>query len=130
MPAALIFPYAATTRDVTVRVAPHYLADQSDAAAGRHVWSYHVRIENGGSEPVQLVARHWSITDGHGETAQVDGPGVVGQQPVIAPGDAFDYVSGCPLATPSGSMHGHYAMRCGTTVFNAGIPLFRLDSTP
>ncbi len=131
MTASLIFPYAAATSfgsgSIIVRVAPHYLPDQSDPAAPLFAWSYQVRIENHGLEPVQLVARHWVITDAEGRTEQVDGPGVVGQQPVIAPAAAYDYVSGCPLATPMGTMQGHYAMRTAAAAFNAAIPLFRLE---
>ena len=130
--ASLVFPYAADTRFgsglITVRVAPHYLPDQSDPTLPRFVWAYHIRVENHGAEPVQLVARHWVITDGEGHTEQVDGPGVVGQQPVIACGAAYDYVSGCPLPTPSGTMQGHYAMRTRAAAFNAAIPLFRLEA--
>lgn len=123
----LIFPYAATTHHITVRVAPRYLADQSDPDAPRHVWSYHVRIENHGPETVQLMTRHWVITDSDGRTEIVDGPGVIGQQPLIDPGSAFDYVSGCPLATTSGTMHGHYAMAAASGAFNAIIPAFALQ---
>jgi len=124
---AHIFPYAATTGGVTVRVAPRYLPDQSDPFEPRHVWSYHVRIENHGAAPVQLLARHWVITDGEGRREVVDGPGVIGQQPRIEPGGAFDYVSGCPLATPSGTMHGHYAMIGAAGGFDAAIPAFALE---
>lgn len=126
-----IFPYAATTDaaggQVTVRVAPRYLPEQSDDLEPRHVWSYHVRIENGGAQPVQLLSRHWVITDADAHTETVDGPGVVGQQPLIQPGQAFDYVSGCPLATPSGTMQGHYVMRRGDSVFDVAIPAFALE---
>lgn len=127
----LIFPYAATTRfgtgNITVRVAPRYLPDQSDADEPRHVWSYHVRVENHALEAVQLLARHWIITDGDGNTEAIDGPGVIGQQPVIEPSAAFDYVSGCPLATSSGTMHGHYDMMCESGPFRATIPAFALE---
>jgi ApaG protein len=126
-----IFPYAATTRSRTgpiiVRVAPQYLPDQSDDEAPRHVWSYHVRVENGASEPVQLLARHWVITDADGHAETVAGAGVIGQQPVIQPGDAFDYMSGCPLTTPSGTMHGHYVMRGEAGLFEVTIPPFALE---
>lgn len=124
-----LFPYAETTRDITVRVAPSYLADQSDADARRWVWAYHIRIENGGAEAVQLLSRHWLITDGRGATQEVKGPGVVGEQPTIAPGQSFDYVSGCPLATPSGFMRGTYQMVSATGwPFEIAIPPFSLDS--
>nr|WP_310523924.1 Co2+/Mg2+ efflux protein ApaG [Polymorphobacter sp.] len=127
----LIFPYTATTRfgtgSLTVRVAPRYLPDQSDPQAPRHVWSYHIRVENHALETVQLVARHWRITDAHGQTESIDGEGVIGQQPVIPSGAAFDYVSGCPLATPSGVMEGHYDMICESGPFRANIPPFALE---
>jgi len=122
----LIFPYAATTRGITVRVAPRYLPDQSDARAPRHVWSYHVRVENGGAEAVQLRSRRWLITDGAGRSETIEGPGVIGQQPEIEPGMAFDYVSGVPLATPSGAMHGSYHMTGTSGGFDVAIPAFVL----
>jgi ApaG protein len=127
----LIFPYAATTRHgaaaITVRVAPRYLPDQSDDRIPRHIWSYHVRVENHGLEVVQLRDRHWLITDGDGRRETIDGPGVIGQQPFIEPGGAFDYVSGCPLRTPSGTMQGHYGMAAESGGFDAAIPAFALE---
>ncbi len=122
------FPYAATTAGVTVRVNPSFLPDQSDPEQGVFVWSYHIRIENGGERDVQLIARHWIITDGRGRTEEVQGEGVVGEQPLIEPGNSFDYVSGCPLSTPSGTMHGTYAMAADGELFEVAIPLFSLDS--
>lgn len=124
----ILFPYAATTRGVTVRVNPSFLPDQSDPAGGRWVWSYHIRLENDGDEPVQLISRHWIITDARGRVDQVKGDGVVGEQPVIEPGRSFDYVSGCPLPTASGTMRGTYAMRSGGERFDIAIPPFSLDS--
>ena len=124
---SLIFPYAATTHGITVRVAPRYLPDQSDPQAPRHVWSYHVRIENHSLETVRLRARSWLITDGDGNVEAIDGPGVIGQQPFIEPGGAFDYVSGCPLATPSGTMQGHYSMTAESGAFDVTIPAFALE---
>lgn len=130
----LIFPYAHITEfeagAITIRVAPRYLADQSverSPGGARHVWSYHVRIENYGREPVQLLSRRWEITDGDGRTEVVEGPGVIGQQPVIEPGGAFDYVSGCPLPTPSGTMRGHYTMMTASGEFDAIVPPFALE---
>lgn len=124
-----LFPYAETTRGVTVRVAPSYLADQSDPEARRFVWAYHIRIENGGQEAVQLISRHWIITDAGGHVEEVKGLGVVGEQPTIAPGAAFDYVSGCPLSTSSGFMAGSYQMVAATGwPFEITIPTFSLDS--
>lgn len=125
----ILFPYAKTTRQVTVRVAPSYLADQSDPEGGRWVWAYHIRIENEGASPVQLLSRHWIISDGLGRVEEVKGPGVIGEQPVIEPGRSYDYVSGCPLTTPSGLMHGTYQMTdADGTRFDVEIPAFSLDS--
>ncbi|VVT16863.1 Protein ApaG [Sphingomonas sp. EC-HK361] len=122
-----LFPLSETTRDVTVRVSVSYLPEQSEPARGRWFWAYHVRIENDGAEAVQLLTRHWVITDGRGARHMVEGEGVVGEQPLIAPGASYDYVSGCPLATPTGSMHGSYQMiaQDGAT-FDAVIPKFAL----
>lgn len=124
---AQMFPYAATTRAVTIRVAPRYHPEQSDPKAPRHVWSYHVRIENNSLHAVQLLSRHWEISDAHGTLNIVDGEGVIGQQPVIEPGQAFDYMSGCPLLTPSGRMVGHYLMDSAAGRFEAEIPAFALE---
>ncbi len=122
-------PYSETTRSITVTVEPTYLEDQSSPAEGRFVWAYHVRIENKGAETVQLRRRHWRITDGQGRTQEVGGPGVVGEQPVLAPGQSFEYTSGTPLSTPSGIMVGSYEMetRQGEN-FVIAIPAFSLDS--
>ncbi|MDO9490105.1 MAG: Co2+/Mg2+ efflux protein ApaG [Sphingomonadaceae bacterium] len=125
----VLFNYAATTRGVTVRVAPSFLPDQSDPAAGRWVWAYHIRIENESDETVQLISRHWIITDGRGRVEEIEGPGVVGEQPVIESGRSFDYVSGCPLSTPSGIMRGTYQMLdADRRPFDIAIPPFSLDS--
>jgi ApaG protein len=107
-----------------------YLADQSDPEQGRHVWAYRVRIANEGRETVQLLKRSWSITDGMGRTQQVHGDGVVGEQPVLEPGEVFEYTSGTPLATSSGFMRGQYHMVVTATGerFDAEIPAFSLDS--
>lgn len=123
-----IFPYAQTTGGITVRVAPHYLPDQSDPDRGYFVWAYHVRVENGGDSPVRLMARRWRITDGDGHVDQVEGDGVVGVQPLIAAGGAYDYVSGCPLATSSGRMEGRYVMMGEDGArFSVTIPAFALE---
>ncbi len=121
--------YSETTRSITVSVEPTYLEDQSSPAEDRYVWAYHVRIENNGGETVQLRRRHWKITDGLGRTQEVRGPGVVGEQPVLAPGQSFEYTSGTPLTTPSGIMVGSYEMetRQGES-FQIAIPAFSLDS--
>ncbi|TRW18482.1 Co2+/Mg2+ efflux protein ApaG [Glacieibacterium frigidum] len=121
------FPYAQVTADITVRVAPRYLPDQSDPDDGRYAWSYHVRIENGSTRDVQLISRHWIITDARGHVEEVEGEGVVGEQPLLGPGESFDYVSGCPLPTPSGTMHGTYAFAADGGLFAVAIPMFSLD---
>ena len=121
--------YSETTRGISVTVKPFYLEDQSSPAEGHFVWAYHVRIENRGEGTVQLRRRHWKITDGRGQVQEVRGPGVVGEQPTIRPGEAFHYASGCPLATPSGVMVGEYRMvsEDGES-FDVAIPAFSLDS--
>jgi ApaG protein len=121
--------YSQTTRSIKVTVKPFYLEDQSSPADNHYVWAYHVRIENCGRETVQLRRRHWRITDNRGQVQEVRGPGVVGEQPVLAPGESFEYTSGTPLATPSGIMVGTYDMetRDGET-FAVDIPAFSLDS--
>ena len=120
--------YTAETEGVVVRVRPSYLAGQSDPAEGRWVWAYQVEIVNLSGGPVQLVARRWTITDALGRVEEVRGPGVVGEQPVIEPGDSYAYASGCPLTTPSGSMVGAYFMQDAEgRMFEAAIPAFSLD---
>ena len=122
-----LFPNAATTDGVTVRVSVSYLPEQSEPERGRWFWAYHIRLENEGTETVQLLTRHWVIIDGRGARHSVEGEGVVGEQPVIEPGASFDYVSGCPLATPSGAMQGSYQMvREDGAVFAVEIPRFSL----
>ncbi|WP_310105084.1 Co2+/Mg2+ efflux protein ApaG [Sphingomonas sp. BE138] len=122
-----LFGAAATTGDVTVRVAVSYLPEQSEPARGRWFWAYHIRIENDGTGPVQLLTRHWIITDGRGARHTVEGEGVVGEQPVIQSEGSYDYVSGCPLATPSGAMQGSYRMVAEDgRMFDVAIPRFTL----
>ena len=105
-----LFSYAEETRGFIVRVSVSFLLEQSEIEKGRWFWAYHVRIENEGPMAAQLLTRHWDIRDANGAHHLVDGEGVVGEQPVIKPGNAYDYVSGCPLTTASGSMHGSYQM--------------------
>jgi ApaG protein len=124
-----LFPYGAETRGVTVRVSVSYLAEQSEPAQARWFWAYHIRIENGGDRAVQLLTRHWIITDGRGERHTVEGEGVVGEQPLILPGASYDYVSGCPLSTPTGSMQGSYHMLdTDGAAFDVAIPKFALTA--
>ena len=121
--------YEEITRNIRVAVEPNFLEDQSVPTESRYVWAYKVTIENRGGEPVQLISRLWKITDSHGRTREVSGPGVIGEQPTIAPGGSFQYTSGAPLETPSGLMTGSYRMRSITgESFDVGIPLFALES--
>ena len=120
--------YTKTTKDIRVTVEPRYLDEQSDPAEKRFVWAYTVEIANSGAAPVQIVARHWVITDQNGQRQDVRGIGVVGEQPVIGPGSSFSYTSGCPLATPSGIMVGTYqAIGNDGEMFTVAIPAFSLD---
>lgn len=124
-----LFPFEAVTGGITVRVSVNYLAEQSEPRHGRWFWSYHIRIENDGDATVQLLTRHWIITDGRGEVAEVVGDGVVGDQPVLDPGESYDYVSGCPLQTPTGSMEGSYGMvDADGEPFDVAIPVFPLHA--
>ncbi|MDP2258640.1 MAG: Co2+/Mg2+ efflux protein ApaG [Caulobacter sp.] len=119
--------YEARTRDVLVRVAPAYMAEQSQPEEGKWLWSYVVEIENHGTETVTLMSRHWIITDALNRVEEVQGPGVVGEQPVLGPREAFRYNSGCPLTTPSGSMRGTYQMvTAAGEAFDVEIPAFSL----
>ena len=121
--------YERETRSIRVAVKPAYLDDQSDPEDDRYVWAYTVTIENKGHESVQLMSRVWNITDGTGHTDEVRGEGVVGAQPVIAPGESFEYTSGCPLETASGYMVGRYQMVSASgEPFEAEIPAFLLES--
>lgn len=119
--------YQAETRGVTIRVAPSFLPEHSDPDEDRWVWAYTIEIENGGGETIQLIDRRWIITDAQGRVEQIEGQGVVGEQPVLQPGDSYQYTSGCPLTTDSGAMVGAYGMvtEAGER-FEAAIPAFSL----
>ncbi|MDO1580896.1 Co2+/Mg2+ efflux protein ApaG [Rhizobium oryzicola] len=121
--------YRARTKDIEVEVEPYYLEEQSDPDESRYVWGYRIVISNHSDLTVKLVHRYWHITDQNGLVDEVEGPGVVGEQPRLEPGDSFEYSSGCPLDTPSGMMFGHYEMETdeGET-FMVDIPAFSLDS--
>ena len=119
--------YEAVTRGIRVVVSPRFQPEHSDPQRGRFVWAYAVRIENQGVESVRLVSRHWIITDDHNRVEEIRGPGVVGEQPLLEPGERFEYSSGCPLAAPSGAMRGTYQMVTeGGESFEATIPAFSL----
>jgi ApaG protein len=121
--------YRATTHAIEVHVQPSYLARRSEPANGRYLWAYAVEIANHGAVSVQLLTRHWIITDETGHREEVRGPGVIGEQPILGPGESFRYVSSCPLTTPSGIMAGTYQMidENGHR-FDVTIPTFSLDS--
>jgi ApaG protein len=124
-----LFPYAETTHDVTVRVSVSFLPEQSMPDKGQWFWAYHVRVENGSDMAVQLMSRRWIIADGRGQRHVIEGEGVIGEQPVIAPGENYDYVSGCPLGTPTGSMQGAYIMIAEDgSSFEVAIPKFALTA--
>ncbi len=121
--------YEAVTSGIRVRVTPKFVDDQSSPEDGQFFWAYTVEIINEGAETVQLKSRQWLITDANGKKETVRGPGVVGQTPVLKPGQSFTYTSGCPLTTPSGIMTGTYQMeRADRSQMNVTIPGFSLDS--
>lgn len=121
--------YSKITRHIKVTVQPAYLKDRSIPQDDYFVWAYHVTIENRGMEYVTLRNRHWRITDARGHTEEVQGEGVVGEQPHLRPGDKFEYSSGTPLTTASGIMMGSYEMETdGGEMFDVEIPAFSLDS--
>jgi ApaG protein len=121
--------YSETTHSIRVTVEPMYLEEQSSPGDNHYVWAYHVRIENIGGDTVQLLTRHWKITDSLGRLQEVRSAGVVGEQPVLPPGQAFEYTSGTPLPTPSGIMVGSYGMEAENGQrFDVAIPAFSLDS--
>ena len=122
--------YSKTTRGIRVTVRSFFLEDQSHPEENQFVWAYRIKIENRGGETVQLLRRSWRIIDGLGRTKSVQGDGVVGEQPVLEPGTAFEYTSGTPLDTPSGFMHGAYHMIVPESgeAFDVSIPAFSLDS--
>ena len=124
-----MYVYERKTGNIRVKVKPAFLDDQSDPDENHYLWSYTVTIENDGKEPVQLMSRYWHITDGLGRSQEARGPGVVGAQLVIAPGQMFQYTSGCPLPTASGHMVGRYQMQTASgEAFEADIPAFLLES--
>ncbi len=121
--------YSARTKDIEVEVEPYYLEEQSDPDESRYVWGYRIVISNHSATAVRLVQRYWHITDENGLVDEVEGLGVVGEQPHLKPGDSYEYSSGCPLDTPSGMMFGHYQMETDDgEMMIVDIPAFSLDS--
>lgn len=115
---------SAITRGVRIEAIPTYLAAQSNAANNEYIFGYHITITNTSTEIIQIVARHWTIINADGHTKQVDGQGVVGQQPLLEPGEVFEYSSYCPLGTPWGTMEGSYTIQTQTDEFQASINRF------
>lgn len=121
--------YSAETRSIRVTVEPVFLDDQSSPDENQYMWAYHIRIENRGAQTIQLRNRHWRITDGLGRLHEVRGVGVVGVEPVLSPGEVFEYTSGTPLNTPSGIMVGSYEVETPAGErFDVAVPAFSLDS--
>lgn len=124
-----MIPYQAVTRDIEVTVRPVYLDGQSEVMERKFVFGYYIRIENHGLEPIQLLRRHWYITDESGRVQEVEGEGVIGRQPVIEPGQSHQYNSYCVLETFTGHMRGHYIMeRYHGERFKVEIPQFDLKA--
>ncbi|MDQ0392600.1 Co2+/Mg2+ efflux protein ApaG [Labrys monachus] len=121
--------YRSITRHIQVTVQPQFLPEESRPDEGRYFWAYTIEIVNRGPQTVQLRSRKWEITDERGRREEVRGAGVVGEQPVLDPGERFEYTSGCPLSTPSGVMVGTYQMVSDSgEAFDVDIPAFSLDS--
>ena len=121
--------FTAVTRDIEVTAEPAYCVERSAPDDGGYFWTYTITLTNRGGSAAQLLARHWDIVDETGAREMVDGPGVVGEQPVLEPGESYTYTSGVPLTTPSGMMRGHYRMRdADGSLFDIDIPAFSLDS--
>jgi ApaG protein len=122
--------YRAVTRKIEVTVTPRYLSERSSPSNGYYFWAYTIDITNLGRETVQLKTRHWRITDANGRLQEVKGPGVVGEEPVLKPGESYEYTSGVPLPTPSGFMVGSYGMvTAAGEHFEIEVPAFSLDSS-
>ncbi len=121
--------YCTVTRQIEVKVTPRFLPDRSSPENGYFFWAYTINLSNLGSETVQLKTRHWRITDAHGRLQEVRGAGVVGEEPVLKPGENYEYTSGVPLPTPSGFMAGSYGMVTASgEEFDIDIPAFSLDT--
>jgi ApaG protein len=121
--------FTETTRAIRVTAQPQFLPDQSAPEQEHYVWAYTIEVENLGRETVQLLSRHWHITDARGQVQEVRGAGVIGEQPVLRPGESFRYTSGTALSAPSGLMHGEYEMQTAEGErFEIKVPAFSLDS--
>ncbi|MDP3371767.1 MAG: Co2+/Mg2+ efflux protein ApaG [Candidatus Paracaedibacteraceae bacterium] len=123
------FTYSSKTKEICVTVQPFFLQSHSLPEKSQFMWSYHIQIENHGDAPYQLINRFWHITDGNGQVKEVSGEGVIGEKPILNPGELFEYTSGTPLHTPSGFMSGYYEMETPEgDLVKIEIPTFSLDS--
>ena len=121
--------YTQETHDIQITVYPLFLDNQSNPKEHHYLWAYHVKIENNGDTTLQLRSRFWRIIDQYGRIQDVSGSGVVGEQPILNPGDSFEYTSGTPLSTPCGMMEGHYIMETSDgEMLQVNVPCFSLDS--
>ena len=121
--------FSKTTNNINISVKPYYLEEQSEPNEQHFVWAYQITINNVGQQTVQLKNRYWKITDSNGTKKEVRGAGVIGEQPILHPGEKYEYTSGAPLSTPSGFMEGYYEMETKSgNKFSASVPLFSLDS--
>ena len=121
--------FSKTTKNINISVKPYYLEEQSEPDEQHYVWAYQITINNLGEKTVQLKKRYWKITDSNGAKKEVRGAGVIGEQPILRPGEKYEYTSGAPLTTPSGFMSGYYEMiNTNGNHFDVEIPLFSLDS--
>ena len=119
--------YSKTTKNINISVKPYYLEEQSEPDDQHYVWAYQITINNLGKETVQLKNRYWEIIESNGSKKEVRGAGVIGEQPILKPGEKYEYTSGAPLTTPSGFMQGYYEMETKDgNKFDASIPLFSL----
>ncbi|MBK9295166.1 MAG: Co2+/Mg2+ efflux protein ApaG [Oligoflexia bacterium] len=122
-----LIEYTQNSYDFKITVKPAYLPEKSSPEDNNYFFIYKIKIKNESAKPAKLISRHWIITDGRGRVEQVEGPGVVGEQPVIGAGEEFEYVSACPLSTPTGNMRGTYTMQALDGIkFKITIPVFFL----
>ncbi|MEM1019763.1 MAG: Co2+/Mg2+ efflux protein ApaG [Sphingomonadales bacterium] len=124
----MVFDYVESTDGITISAQPIFMDDESDPDEHQYVWAYTIRIDNDRAQDIELRTRHWRIIDSNGRCEKVDGDGVVGEQPIIKPGESFEYTSCCPLKTASGLMDGSYDFRVGNTTETIPVPRFSLDS--
>lgn len=125
----MVFMYTDETNNIKIEVEPKFLEDESDPSSDCYIWAYQVSISNNRDDSIRLLSRHWTIADKKGMVQEVDGQGVLGEQPWLEPGDTYSYISGAPLSSPSGIMVGSYTFKNSSNeIIEAKIPAFSLDS--